>query len=93
MKVVECAEKESNRPAAKKFGIDEKRVREWRKKKRELAQLPSKEKRLEGAGRKPLLPETEEELEEWIEHLRARNLRVTRSSMYTEEGKGTIPIE
>ena len=81
LKVVECAEKESNRAAARKFGVDGKRVREWRKEKRELGQLPSKKKRLEGAGRKPLLPEIKEELEEWIEHLRARNLRVTRSSI------------
>ena len=52
LKVVECAEKESNGTAARKFGVDEKRVREWRKKKRELGQLSSKKKRLEGAGRK-----------------------------------------
>ena len=31
LKVVACAEAESNRGAPRKFGIDEKCVREWRK--------------------------------------------------------------
>ena len=51
------------------------------KEKQQLIELPTKKKRLEGGGRKPLIPESEEELEEWIEHLRAGNHRVTRSSI------------
>ena len=31
LKVVACAEGESSRGAARRFGVDEKRVREWRK--------------------------------------------------------------
>ena len=81
LKVVEYAEKESNRAAGRKYGVNEKQVREWRKKKQQLIALPPKKKRLEGGGKKPLIPEIEEKLEEWIEHLRAGNLRVTRISI------------
>ena len=69
--------KKSNREAARYFGIDEKRVRDWKKQKSELKDLPSKKRRLEGAGRKPLLPEIEDQLEEWIQSLRESNIRVT----------------
>ena len=65
LKVVEYAEKESNRAAGRKYGVNEKQVREWRKKKQQLIALPPKKKRLEGGGKKPLIPEIEEKLEEW----------------------------
>jgi hypothetical protein len=81
LKVVEFAEKNTNRGAAKTFNVDEKRVREWRKQKSEIEKVPSKKKRLEGAGRKPLLTDVEDQLQEWIESLREKNLRVTRSSI------------
>ena len=54
-KVIAFAEKSSNRGAARKFGVDEKRVREWRKTKESISSNPSKKKRLQGGGRKPLL--------------------------------------
>ena len=71
----------NNRAAARKFNVDERRIREWRQKKSELVKLPSKKKRLEGGGRKAALPEMEEELAAWIEGCRAKNFRVTRASV------------
>ena len=50
LKVVEYAEKNSNRGAARKFSVDDKRVREWRKQKNSLTELPTKKRRLEGGG-------------------------------------------
>ena len=81
LKVVEFAEKNSNRCAGKHFGVDEKRVREWRKQKERLESLPRKKRRMDGGGRKAALPDMEEELVAWIDALRATNLRVTRSSV------------
>ena len=60
LKVVEYAEKNSNRGAARKFCVDDKRVREWRKQKNSLAELPTKKRRLEGGGRKAAYPNLEE---------------------------------
>ena len=48
LKAVSCAEQSTNRGAARKFGVDERRIREWRQKKVELEKLPHKKKRLEG---------------------------------------------
>ena len=45
-KVIAFAEKGSNRGAARKFGIDEKQVREWWKTKESISSNPSKKKRL-----------------------------------------------
>ena len=38
---MEYAEQDTNRGPGRKFGVDEKRVREWRKQKDELQTLPS----------------------------------------------------
>jgi transposase-like protein len=91
LKVVEHAEKKSNRDAARVFSVDESQVRNWRKHKHQLINLPSKKRRLEGAGRKPLLQDVEEQLENWIENLRADNLRVTRSSIQ-EKAKELVAV-
>ncbi len=37
---------------SRKFGVDEKRVREWRKQKEDLKGLPPKKKRMTGGGRR-----------------------------------------
>ena len=42
LKVVACAEGECSRGAARMFGVDEKRVREWRKRKAEIAERGQK---------------------------------------------------
>ena len=81
LKVIEFAEQNANRGAARKYGIDEKRVREWKKQKDQLGSLNSKKRRLDGGGRKAALPDMEEEVVTWIESLRAQNLRVTRSNV------------
>ncbi len=46
LKVVEYVEKGTNRDAASKFSVDEKSVREWRKKKTDLLSIPDKKRRL-----------------------------------------------
>ena len=81
LKVVVYAEKSTNRGAAKKFFVDKKSVREWRKKKDSLQTLPDKKKRLLGGGRKVNNPDMEEELVVWISNLRASNFRVTRTQI------------
>ena len=50
LKVIEFAEQNTNRGAGRKYGVDEKRVREWRKQKDQLANLNSKKRRLDGGG-------------------------------------------
>ena len=62
LKVTEYAENNSNRGAGKKFDVDEKTVRDWRKQKEQLLTLPRKKQCLPGAGRKPKLPDIEEQL-------------------------------
>ena len=84
LKVIEFAEQNTNRGAARKYDIDEKRVREWKKQKDQLGSLNSKKRRLDGGGRKAALPDMEEELVTWIESLRAQNLRVTRSNVQSK---------
>ena len=84
LKVIDFAEQNTNRSAARKYGIDEKRVREWKKQKDQLETLNSKKRRLDGGGRKAALPDMEEELVTWIESLRAQNLRVTRSNVQSK---------
>lgn len=82
LKAVEYAESiNSNRGAGRKFGVNERQVRDWRKQKKELEDLPSKKKRLEGGGRKAALPKIEKELVEWVNSLRAVNLRVTHTDI------------
>ena len=52
LKVVEFAFKNTNRGAARKFDVDKKQVREWKKQRNSLTELSSKKKRLDGGGRK-----------------------------------------
>ena len=59
------------------FGIDRKRVPEWKKQREELQALPPKKKRLEGGGRKASLPSVKEEVVLWIDEMRAENQQVT----------------
>ena len=46
LRVVEYAEQDTSRGAGRKFGVDENRVREWRKQKYELQTLPTKKYQL-----------------------------------------------
>ena len=81
LSVIACAENHSNRKASKKFGVGESSVRDWRKRKEKLAQVPAKTQRLPGGGRKAHAPDMEEELTDWIDSQRSCHLRVTQSNI------------
>ena len=57
LKVLDYAVQHFNRAAARIHGVDEKRVREWKKQREALEKPPAKKKRLDGAGRKAALPD------------------------------------
>ena len=74
-----------NRSAARAVGVDEKRIREWRSQLPLLQQQTSasrsaakKRCRLPGGGRKPLLPEVEQTVADWVVLQRQGYHRVTR---------------
>ena len=80
--VLAFAEVHGNRPASRRFQIDEKRVREWGANKIGIQTILETKKgkarsRLNGAGRKPLNVEMEEVVMEWIDNRRTRGLRVS----------------
>ena len=79
LKMIEFAEQNTNRSAARKYDVDEKRVHDWKKQKDQLQRLNSKKRRLDGGGPKPALSDMEE-LVAWVESLRAQNLCVTRKN-------------
>ncbi len=68
LQVIKRAEENTNRSAAKEFNIDDKMVREWRKQKERLEALPPEklERKMGNSGLRPLLPELEKTLVEWI---------------------------
>ena len=76
LKVLDYAAQHFNKVAARIHGVDEKRVREWKKQREALEKLPAKKKRLDGAGRKAALPDIEDMLILWIDE----NLYVTCSA-------------
>ena len=71
------------RPASRKFSVDERRIREWSKKKEKIISMvneskhASKRQRLPGAGKKPLSVQLEEVLLSWVYSRRERGLRVS----------------
>jgi len=84
LEAIAHAENNSNNSASKKFNVDQKRIREWRKSKDDLISINkkyqgAKRKRLDGAGRKPLDQQMEEVLVEWIYSRREKGLRVSRT--------------
>ena len=89
---IKCAEESSNHAAERKFDVDRKRIREWRKQKDKLQSLSkSTARKLPGAGRKPLDYELEDNVAEWVISRRANRLRASKKmmmvkarSMYTE---------
>ena len=75
--VVKFAEQNSGEAAARRFSIDPKRVREWRKHKAELQRLSEeddKRARLQGGGRKKVSEELEVSVCEWIHSMRAKHV-------------------
>ena len=89
---IKCAEVSSNHAAERKFGVDRKRIREWRKQKDKLHSFwKSTARKLPGAERKPLNDQLEDKVAGWVISRRANGLRVSRKmvmvkarSMYTE---------
>ncbi len=64
--VVECAEEIGNRPAEKKYGINESLIRRWRKRKEGLKDFLEK-KQVAGSSRKRVWPELDCMLMAWLQ--------------------------
>ena len=80
---IKFAEENSNHSASRKSGVVVKRIREWRGNKDQLEELRqcsygAKRFRLDGAGEKPLAPEMEDVLLEWIHSRQLKGLPVSR---------------
>ena len=56
-------------------------MKDWRKAKNKLTELPSKRCRQPGGSRRAQAPDMEEALTAWIEQLRGSHARVTRNSI------------
>ncbi|KAJ0055712.1 hypothetical protein NL108_009966 [Boleophthalmus pectinirostris] len=81
LSVVKYAEENSGEAAARRFSVDPKRVRDWRKNKTELlrrSEEDSERARLPGGGRKKASEELELNMREWVIRKRARHERVSR---------------
>lgn len=79
---IDYAEIHGNRPAAREFKVDEKRIREWRIYKHDIVCLLDTEKghercRLLGGGRKPCNAELEKILLEWIDNQRSSDVKIS----------------
>lgn len=77
-KVLQYAEETSGEEAAKRFDIDPRRIRYWKKQKTELLSADKKRARLTGGGRKKVSMELEGKLSEWIYQMRDKHNRVYR---------------
>ena len=82
LKAVDYAAQYGNKSAEREFGVSEKVVREWRKKKDQLKEMP-KTKKAARYGTSPYL-DMEKELFKWVEDLRSNGLIVTRLSIRTK---------
>jgi transposase len=80
---IRLAETIGNRPAAKRLGLEESNVREWRKRKSELEQLPANKRTKRHA--KPKWMDLEVMLAEWFLDRKRRELYVT-ANMIKEKG-------
>ena len=89
LKVIEKAEHIGNRPASRHFRVDERRIREWRKKKNTLkleSEGKRSKRRLSGGGRKIKHEDEDRKLAEWIIQERSYRRRVRRRDIM-EKGK------
>ena len=75
LKVVEYAESNNNSKAGREFGVSEKLVRDWRKAKETLMDMP-KTKRAR-RGKQAAYPELEKDLLQWISTQRKNGYIVT----------------
>ena len=76
--VVVYAEANSNRSAASRFGVEPKRVRDWKNGIEKIKATKSKRQRLDGGGRKCNDEDLEEDLVSWIYEKRNKMLHVSR---------------
>ena len=79
LEAVIYAELHSNRSAGRKFNVYVRRIREWRKKKKQISEQSKKScrkerKTLEGTGRKPAHEFVECKVPEWIYDRREKKL-------------------
>ena len=77
--VIAFAEKSNNSMASRHFIVNEKQVREWRKKKEELSLMPRSKRA--SRGRTASFPALEEKLSEWIMESRQNRLIITRTNI------------
>ena len=88
LQVVKFASDNSNNSAAsQKFGIDEKLVRDWRRKIDNIKSLPKT--KCADRGRKCQWPELEKKVVEWVEENRKSGLAVTRNLIRLHAKKTT----
>ena len=86
LQVVKFASDNSNNSAAsRKFGIDEKLVRDWRRKIDNIKSLPKT--KCADRGRKCQWPELEKKVVEWVEENRKSGLAVTRNLIHLHAKK------
>ena len=76
--VVTYAEGNSNRSAASHFGLEPKRVKEWKKDIEKIKSTKANRQRVEGGGRKCIDEDLEEDLVHWIYKQRSKMLHVSR---------------
>ena len=74
---IKYAQENSIHSAAKKFKVDQKRVREWVQKEEKVTSMKGKRFRLDGGRRKLTDVELEEEVLSWIHQRRSNMLRVS----------------
>lgn len=79
LKVISFAEESNNCAASRQFGIDEKLIRDWRKNKAKLENIPKSKKALR-YGKTPF-SELEKDLNDWIVECRQNGYIVTRTGI------------
>lgn len=79
LQVIAFAESCNNSMAARHFSINEKQVREWRKRKLEIAEMPKAKKAARGS--RPMFYELERRLVDWIQESRMNGLIITRTAI------------
>lgn len=89
LEAVGFAESNGKRAAARKFGVEVKRIREWCSKKAELTYKAStgdgqKRKRLDGGGRKPLSENLEDVILEWFFEMKDKGDRISMKAIGTQ---------
>ena len=84
LQVIKEARETSKRAAARRFGVDAKRVWEWVSSEDKLCGTPRKRRRMDGAGRKPSSDMIDEEVLQWVRQLCSELQRVTRKMVMRE---------